>query len=143
MKHFAMTPRTTGIGEKEQNGDVESINGALKRRAAQWLKIRGSSDFESVAEYETWIQGVARRANRGRQKRLREELLTMRSLKAKRLPEFSEVDVRVGEGATIRVKSNVYSVPSRLKGEKVRVLRRSTGNLLRSKAPAHPAAFTR
>ncbi len=31
------------------------------------------------------------------------------------------MDVRVREGATISVKSNVYSVPSRLKGEKVRV----------------------
>lgn len=35
--------------------------------------------------------------------------------------EFSEFDVRVTQGATIRAKGNVYSVPSRLKGETVRV----------------------
>ena len=121
VNHFGMTPRTTGVGEKEQNGDVESSNGAFKRRAKQWLKIRGSSDFESAAEYEDWLQGVARRANRGREKRLANELEAMKPLKAKRLAEFSEVDVRVREGATINVKSNVYSVPSRLKGETVRV----------------------
>jgi hypothetical protein len=109
------------VGEKEQNGDVESSNGVFKRRAKQWLKIRGSLDFERVAEYEDWLQGIARRANRGREKRLHEELLAMKPLKAKRLPEFREVDVRVSGGATINVKTNVYSVPARLKGEKVRV----------------------
>jgi hypothetical protein len=121
VSHFGMRPRTTEVGEKEQNGDVESINGAFKRRARQWLKIRGSSDFQSAAEYEEWLQGVVRRANRGREKRLAKELQAMKPLRAKCLPEFTEVDVRVSEGATISVKSNVYSVPSRLRGEKVRV----------------------
>jgi hypothetical protein len=121
MKHFGITPRTTGVGEKEQNGDVESLNGAFKRRAAQWLKIRGSSDFKSVVEYEAWLQDVARRANRARQRRLKEELTVMRPLEVKRLAEFSEVDARVTQGSTIRVKSGVYSVPSRLRGETVRV----------------------
>jgi hypothetical protein len=32
MRHFGMTPRTTEIGAREQNGDVEAGNGALKRR---------------------------------------------------------------------------------------------------------------
>jgi hypothetical protein len=121
VEHFGMKPRTTGIGEKEQNGDVEAANGAFKRRARQRLKLRGSSDFESVLEYEGWLQDVARKANRTRQKRLEEECPAMRPLVVRRLPEFSEVDVRVTQGATIRVKSNVYSVPSRLRGETVRV----------------------
>ncbi len=121
VEHFGMTPRTTGIGEKEQNGDVESLNGVFKRRVKQRLKLRRSSDFNTVAEYEAWVQEVARKANRLRQKRLEAELKTMRPLRVKRLPEFSELDVRVSEGSTIRVKANVYSVPSRLKGERVRV----------------------
>jgi hypothetical protein len=121
VEHFGMTPRTTGVGEKEQNGDVESLNGVFKRRVKQLLKLRGSSDFNTVAEYESWLQEVARKANRLRQKRLQEELEVMKPLRVKRLPEFSEVDVRVSEGSTIRVKANVYSVPSRLKGELVRL----------------------
>jgi len=32
MRHFGMEPRTTAVGAKEQNGDVEAQNGALKRR---------------------------------------------------------------------------------------------------------------
>ncbi len=121
VEHFGMTPRTTGVGEKEQNGDVESLHGVFKRRVKQQLKLRGGSDFNTVAEYESWLQEVARKANRLRQKRLQEELEVMKPLRVKRLPEFSEVDVRVSEGSTMRVKANVYSVPSRLKGELVRV----------------------
>jgi len=121
MAHFAMKPRTTGIGEKEQNGDVESLNGAFKRRLAQYLLLRGSTDFDSVAVYEAWLQNLARKFNRTRAKRLEKELSMMRRVNVARLAEFSEVDVRVAQGSTIRVKSNVYSVPSRLRGEKVRV----------------------
>lgn len=121
VEHFGMIARTTGVGEKEQNGDVEALNGVFKRRVKQLLKLRGSSDFNSVAEYEAWLQEVARKANRLRQKRFEEEIKCMRPLRVKRLREFSELDVRVGEGSTIRVKVNVYSVPSRLKGERVRV----------------------
>ena len=120
VNHFGMTPRTTGVGEKEQNGDVEALNGAIKRRVKQRLLLRGSSDFDSVAEYESWLHEVCCKANRLRQKRLEEELEVMKPLRVQRLPEFSEIDVRVGEG-TVRVKGNTYSVPARLKGELVRV----------------------
>src|SRR5205814_5892857 len=42
MRHFGMTPRTTEVGAKEQNGDVEAANGAFKRRLEQELLVRGS-----------------------------------------------------------------------------------------------------
>jgi hypothetical protein len=121
LEHFSMTPRTTGIGEKEQNGDVEASNGAFKRCAKQRLKLRGSSDFETRAEYETWLQELARQRNRRRRKRLGEELAVMKKLRVARLAEFTEEEARVSQGSTIQVRANTYSVPSRLRGEKVRV----------------------
>jgi hypothetical protein len=42
MRHFGMTPRTTEVGAKERNGDVEASNRALKRRLEQALLVRGS-----------------------------------------------------------------------------------------------------
>jgi transposase len=119
--HYGMTPRTTGVGEKEQNGDVESLNGVLKRRLEQHLLLRGSRDFPDVESYEEWLQGCIEVANRLRSKRLREELAVMKPLPESRLPEFVEKDVRVTSWSTIRVKHNAYSVPSRLEGESVRV----------------------
>ncbi len=121
MRHLKMTPRTTGVGKKEQNGDVEALNGALKRRLKQYLLLRGSYDFASVAEYETWLQEIIKKSNLLREKKLAVELAVMRPLDVKRLPEYSEEEVRVSTWGTIRVKKNTYSVPSRLKGHRVKV----------------------
>ena len=121
VEHYGMTPRTIQVGEKHQNGDVESLNGALKRRLEQHLVLRGSRDFPNVETYEEWLQECMEAANRMRSKRLQEELTVMKPLPQSRLPEFVEADVRVTSWSTIRVKYNTYSVPSRLEGESVRV----------------------
>lgn len=122
IKHFGMKPRTTEVGAKEQNGDVEASNGALKRRIAQRLIVRGSNNFDSVEAYECWLaQDPIRRANAGRRERLARELAVMPIVRADRLPEFREQDVLVTSWSTIRIDHNAYSVPSRLIGEHVRV----------------------
>lgn len=121
MGHYGMKPRTTEVGEKEQNGDVEASNGALKRRLEQALLLRGNRDFESPSAWEDFVHDVLRKANRARGSRVTEELKLMRPLNVKRLPEFSEERVRISEWSTIRVKQRAYSVPSRLIGEWVRV----------------------
>ena len=121
IRHLGMTPRTITVGEKHQNGDVEALNGVLKRRLKQHLLLRGSSDFESVREYESWLSAVIEKANRLRTRRLNEELAVMRPLANERVPEFTEQDLRVNSRSVIRAKYNVYSVPSRLIGETVRV----------------------
>jgi hypothetical protein len=121
MQHLGMTPRTIEVGEKEQNGDVESANGALKRRLEQALLLRGSRDFESALAYQAFIDEVERKANAHRRRRVEEDLAAMRELSVAKLPEYVEEDVRVSEWSTVRVKHCAYSVPSRLKGEWVRV----------------------
>ena len=121
MQHLGMTPRTIEVGQKEQNGDVESANGALKRRLEQALLLRGSRDFESVEAYQAFIDGVVGKANKPRHRRIEEELAAMRVLNVAKLAEYIEEDVQVSEWSTVRVKHCAYSVPSRLKGEWVRV----------------------
>lgn len=121
VEHFGMKPRTIAVGQSHQNGDVEALNGALKRRMEQHLLIRGSRDFDSVEAYETWLHGVLIRANVLRSKRVAEELAAMKPLSVKCLPAYTEQVVRVSSWSTIRVKHNAYSVPSRLKGERVKV----------------------
>ena len=94
MRHFRMKPRTTEIGAKEQNGDVEASNGALKRRLGQALLVRGSRDFESVGAWESFLQEVLRKANGMRGRRVEEELAAMRPLDVSRLPEFGRASCR-------------------------------------------------
>jgi len=121
MAHLGMKPRTIGVGMSNQNGDVEALNGALKRRLKQHLLLRGSKDFGSVSEYEGWVQGVCGKANELRQDRFVVDLAAMKPIAVDRLPEWKEERTRVTSGSTIRIKHNTYSVPSQLIGEWLKV----------------------
>lgn len=119
MALLGMKPRTIAIGACHQNGDVEASNGALKRRLEQHLLLRGSRDFAAVEEYECWIGTVIEQANGLRSTRLCEEIAVMRPLTGGRLPGYRELHVRVSSNSTIQVQRNTYSVPPRLKGERL------------------------
>jgi hypothetical protein len=120
MAHFGMEPRTIQRGKPHENGDVESGHGALKRRIEQHLLLRGHRDFDGLEGYVRFVEGVMEKANRLRQKRLAEELVVMRVVDMRLLPEYVEEQPRVTAWSTVQIGGNSYSVPSRLKGEKVR-----------------------
>jgi hypothetical protein len=122
MRHYNMKPRTTGVGKKEQNGDVEARNGALKRRLDQALMLRGNRNFESEAEWQEFVDVTNRKSNKARACRVTEELAAMRELTVSKLPEYVVLTSVVSEWSTIRVKRNSYSVPSRLIGHELKVL---------------------
>jgi hypothetical protein len=121
MEHFGMTPHTIQIGAAHENGDVESLNGVLKRRLKQYLLLRGSSDFDSLDSYRAFLEQTLNKANSRRSERLTEELEQMPLLNSSRLAEYDEHLCRVRSSGTITVKRRVYSMPSRLVGEKVLV----------------------
>lgn len=120
MEHFGIAPHTIQVSRPHENGDVESGNGALKRRIGQHLLLRGSRDFRSVEGYEAFIEGVMTKANRLRQRRCAEEQAVMRLLDVRLLPEYREEEARVTSWSTVQVDRNTYSVPSRLRDEKVK-----------------------
>lgn len=97
MKHLDMKPRTTAVGAKEQNGDVEATNGALKRRLEQALLIRGSREFQSHDAWQSFVDRVARKANANRSVRSAEDLAAMRELTVARLPKYTEERAKVSE----------------------------------------------
>ena len=121
VTHYGARARTTGVGEKEQNGDVESLNGALKRYLEQQLLLRGSRDFESHDAYRAWLRTCLEARNATRGARLDAERLLLHALPARRVPCYREIDVRVTQGSTISVMGHPYSVPTRLIGSRVKV----------------------
>ena len=145
-EHYGLAPRTIGIECPNENGDVESSNGHLKRRLRQHLLLRGSRDFESEAAYEGFLHQVLERGNRSRQEQLAVELAVMKPLPPTRLSEYDEVYCTVGSASTIRVKKVGYSVPSRLIGQKLkaevyeRELRLYSGRELLLSLPRHCGA---
>lgn len=121
MSHLGMTPRTIAVGASEQNGDVESLNGALKRSLEQHLLMRGSRDFESREAYQAFVHRVLRKANAQRGPRLEEERACLQPLPTTWYPDYVEEPGWVTPWSTIRVRHNTYSVPSRLMRERVRL----------------------
>jgi hypothetical protein len=121
LKHFGLKGRTIQIGAPEQNGDIESAHGHLKRALEQHLLLRGRRDFATLAEYEQFIQGVMSKRNQQRLKRLKEELAVMKPLRAQPLGAYREFRVKVNRASLIRVQHNAYSVPTSLIGQQVTV----------------------
>ena len=121
LAHYGLEARTIHLSSPNENGDVESSNGGLKRAVKQHLLLRGSRDFESLEAYETFLFDVMDKRNAARQNKVAEEIAFMKPLTAKPWPQMCELNVRVGQNGILRVGSNGYSVPSGLKGRRVTV----------------------
>jgi len=129
LAHYGLEPRTTNINSPQENGDVESSHGGLKRAIEQYLLLRGSRDFDGIELYEGFLFDVMERRNRPRQARLprrrqarlAEELAVMKPLSATSLATSSQVRGPVTRGSRIRVQKNSYSVPTSLIGHQVTV----------------------
>jgi hypothetical protein len=100
MGHYGMEPRRIQARKANENGDVEQSHHRFKRALDQLLMLRGSRDFNSRTEYESFLKALFEQLNSGRHKRL---------------------TARVRSSSTIHIKHNVYSVHSRLIGEEVDV----------------------
>jgi len=124
LRHYGLKGEKIQAGQAHENGDVEQAHHRFKRGIDQALQLRGSRDFPDRRAYEAFLREHMARCNAGRRDRLREELAVLRTLPARRLDADHRVRVRVGQGSTIYVDRNVYSVHSRLIGEQVEVFLR-------------------
>ena len=119
LSHYKIQGEKIQAGEAHENGDIEQAHYRLKEAIDQSLMLRGSRDFSFVEEYKAFLEGVIDQRNAGRRERLNEERGVLRRLPAGRLESAEKKKVRVGQGSTISVKKNTYSVNSRLVGETV------------------------
>ena len=107
LAHYSIQPLTTNNSTRQENGDVEASNGALKRALEQHLLLRGSRDFDGLEKYEAFIEHILDRRNQTRQERWQAELGVMKPLTVR--------------GSLIRVLQKHYSVPTGLIGRMVTV----------------------
>ena len=122
MNHYGCQPERTNARCANENGDVESSNNHLKQRLDQALLLRGSRAFASREDYLGFVETVIVQANVHRQKRFAEEQAVLQHLPNDRLDIADRLSgVRVNSSSTIQVRTNTYSVPSRLIGRKVDV----------------------
>jgi hypothetical protein len=83
--------------------------------------LRGGRDFDDRAAYERFLRAVFAQRNHGRAARFAEERPLLNALPARRIDAWQRRPVRVTQGSTIRIATNIYSVPSQLIGEQVDV----------------------
>lgn len=121
LDHYGLEGRTIQAAQPHENGDVEQRHHRFKRALDQALMLRGSRDFQSREKYAQFVRNLFAQLNAGRQERLAEEQEVLRRLPQRRLDACKRLWVKVGKSSTIRVSHNVYSVHSRLIGERVEV----------------------
>lgn len=119
LRHYGLEGKKSQARKPNENGVIEQRHHRFKRAVEQALLLRGSRDFESRREYEDFLAQVFFQLNAGRQARLEEERKVLKRLPLARLDGTKRAEVKVGPGSTIYVQRNVYSVHSRLIGEKV------------------------
>ena len=115
-KHYAVNATRNNKGVAHENGAIESAHGHLKRKIDQQLILRGSRDFNNLADYETFINLIVAKINRQCKTRFEEEKPHLQTLPSRRTNDFSELHVKVNSSSTITVKRVLYTVPSRLIG---------------------------
>ncbi|HEU5380709.1 MAG TPA: IS21 family transposase [Ktedonobacteraceae bacterium] len=127
MGHYGITPTWNNAGVAHENGEVEQAHDKFKNALDQALRVRGSRDFASRSDYEHFLQNLVykRNQNPSRTTPFLVEKQALRPLPAAALAPCREVEVTASRFSTIMVGGNIYSVPSRLIGMKLRVRLRS------------------
>jgi hypothetical protein len=115
--HYNLKPSRNNRGIAHENGAIESPHGHFKNRLHQALLLRESVDFQSVTQYQQFIEQVVERLNQMCLDRFEVEKSHLQALPAYRYPDYEVLTVKVTTHSTINVRCITYTVPSRLKGE--------------------------
>jgi hypothetical protein len=122
LEHYGLRSSLIQVGEAHENGVVEQARRRTKAMLAQALLLRGSGNFSSAEEYQQWLRAVGEREHNSQvTERLAEERRHLRPLPAAPVPAYATLAARVRRWSTIPVQGHIYSLPSRLIGQRVTV----------------------
>ena len=117
--HYRMHATRNNLGVSHENGGIEGSHGYFKRRLCQALYRRGSSEFETLAQYQAFIEQVISKLNAKCQSKFDIEQPYLQTLPRYRTPDYELVTVSVSAFSTITVRCILYTVPSRLIGQRL------------------------
>ena len=121
LRHYQLEGRRCQPRCPHENGDVEQRHYRFRQAVDQALMLRGHRDFDSRAVYGDFLRQILSQLNAARLPQLAREQALLRPLPTYRLDAVHRLQVRVSRFSTIRVRSNTYTVHSRLIGEWVDV----------------------
>ena len=121
LDYYGLNGCKTNPNSPHENGDVEQRHYRFKKAVDQALFLRGSRNFVDRGEYDQFLRKLFKQLNSGRRKRFLQEQSVLHRLPKHRIDSCKKSSMKVGPSSTIRVNHNVYSVDSRLIGERIKV----------------------
>jgi hypothetical protein len=121
LDYYGLNGCKTNPDSPHENGDVEQRHYRFKKAVDQALLLRGSRNFVDRREYDQFLSKLFKQLNSGRRKRFLQEQSVLHRLPKHRIDSCKKSSMKVGPSSTIRVNHNVYSVDSRLIGERIKV----------------------
>ena len=119
--HYGMRPSRNNAGLAHENGAIEGPHGHLKRAIEDALLMRGSRNFDDLADYRRFIDEIVSRRNARNAKRIDSERPALKSLPERKTTDYEEVTVPVTSSGGFTLRKVFYTVPSRLIGHRLRV----------------------
>ena len=119
--HYGMAASRNNRGIAHENGAIEAPHGHLKRAVEDALLLRGSRDFDTIADYRAFIDALVGRRNARNRKRIDAERAVLRPLPNRRAEDGEEAMVTVTSSGGFMLRNVFYTAPSRLIGHRLRV----------------------
>lgn len=116
MNHYGVEPTVNNPGKSNENGKVERSNGLIKASLENQLALRRSKDFNSVEEYQAFIDKIVAKRNLQRKAKVTEEIECLADLPEGKWYSAIKLPVRVHSDSTVHIEGATYSVPSRTIG---------------------------
>jgi len=120
-EHYGMQAKRINPGKPNENGAIESSHHHVKNRIEQSLIIRASYDFSSIATYQEFLEDVVREHNKRSVDKIDFERAHLRPLPSTKAVDYDDVIATVSCTSTFIIQRVMYSVPSRLIGERLRI----------------------
>jgi hypothetical protein len=118
--HYGMEPTRNNRGEAHENGAIEGPHGHLKNAIRDALLLRGTSQFDDLADYRRFIDEILARKNLRNAARIDAERSHLQPLPASRTSDYEEVPAYVTSSSGFTLRKVFYTVPSRLIGHRLR-----------------------
>jgi hypothetical protein len=121
LDHYGMVGTRNNRGLSHENGSVEASHRYLKEALEQALLLRGHRDFADRPAYAAFVREAVMRRNRRNAASFRIEREQLQDLPERRTTDFVEEEARVTRCGTFTVRAILYSAPSRLIGQRLKV----------------------
>jgi len=110
-----------GAPREHRSDSLSAAFRNLDASARDALLMRGSADFDELAEYRRFIDEIVARKNARSAKRIDAERAVLQPLPGMRTSDYEEVLVMVTSSGGFTLRKVFYTVPSRLIGHRLRV----------------------